>query len=107
MQQRVQKAALPEGDRPLPQAGLLFFEHRGETKKIKSLDLIYSGPTGKTTSRSSLSVMSRRFFDNLRPFTVAQALVPAVSTLGRHDTRSALSSSTETLHWCPQAHRPR
>jgi hypothetical protein len=49
MQQQVQKAALPEGDRPLPQAGLLFFEHRGETKKIKSLELIYSGPAGKAT----------------------------------------------------------
>jgi hypothetical protein len=49
MQQRVQKAALPEGDRPLPQAGLLFFEHRGETKKIKSLDLVYSGPAGKAS----------------------------------------------------------
>ena len=49
MQQQVQKAALPEGDRPLPQAGLLFFEHRGETKHIKSLELIYSGPAGKAT----------------------------------------------------------
>jgi hypothetical protein len=33
----------------LPQAGLLFFEHRGETKKIKSLDLVYSGPAGKAS----------------------------------------------------------
>ena len=49
MQQQVQKAALPEGDRPLPQAGLLFFEHRGDTKHIKSLELIYSGPAGKAT----------------------------------------------------------
>ena len=42
------------------------------------------------------SVMSRRFFDNHRPFTVAQALVPAastlVSTLGRR-----CQSLTETL----------
>jgi len=49
MQQQVQKAALPEGDRPCPRPGLLFFEHRGETKKIKSLELIYSGPAGKAT----------------------------------------------------------
>lgn len=49
MQQQVQKAALPEGDRPLPQAGLLFFEYRGDTKHIKSLELIYSGPAGKAS----------------------------------------------------------
>lgn len=47
MQQRVQKAALPEGDRTLPQAGILFFQSRKETKKIQSLELIYDGPAGK------------------------------------------------------------
>jgi hypothetical protein len=31
--QRVQRATLPEGDRALPQAGLLFFEYRGKTEK--------------------------------------------------------------------------
>jgi hypothetical protein len=31
MAQRVQKAAFPEGDRALPQAGLIFFEYRGKT----------------------------------------------------------------------------
>jgi hypothetical protein len=46
MQQKVQKAALPEGDRPLPVAGLTFFEHRG---KSSSIELIYSGPAGKAT----------------------------------------------------------
>jgi len=49
MAQRVQKASLPEGDRPLPQAGLLFFQHRGKTKSIHSLELIYAGPSGKAT----------------------------------------------------------
>jgi len=49
MQQRVQKSALPEGDRVLPQAGLLFFQHRGKTDKIKSLELVYSGPAGTAT----------------------------------------------------------
>ena len=44
MEQKVQKASLAEGDRPLPQAGLIFFEHRGKTT---SAELIYSGPTGK------------------------------------------------------------
>ncbi len=49
MQQRVQRASMPEGDRPLPQAGLLFFEYHGKTDNIRSLELIYSGPAGKAT----------------------------------------------------------
>ncbi len=49
MQQRVQKAALPEGDRALPQAGLIFFRYGGKTDKIDSLELIYDGPAGKAT----------------------------------------------------------
>jgi hypothetical protein len=43
---RAQKASLPEGDRPLPQAGFLYFEHSG---KVKSVELIYNGPAGKAT----------------------------------------------------------
>jgi hypothetical protein len=49
MAQRVQKAALPEGDRALPQAGLLFFQYRGKTQSIQSIELIYAGPAGKAT----------------------------------------------------------
>ena len=49
MEQRVQKAALPEGDRALPVAGLIFFPYRGKTQNIKSLELLYSGPAGKAT----------------------------------------------------------
>jgi len=49
MQQHTQKAALPLGDRPLPQAGLLFFPYRGKEKGINSLELIYSGAAGKAT----------------------------------------------------------
>jgi hypothetical protein len=49
MAQRVQKAALPEGDRPLPRAGLIFFEYHGKTENIRSLELIYAGPAGKAT----------------------------------------------------------
>jgi hypothetical protein len=49
MEQHVQRAAMQEGDRPLPQAGLLFFLYRGRTESIKSLELIYSGAAGKTT----------------------------------------------------------
>jgi len=49
MAQRVQKSSLPEGDRPLPQAGLIFFQYRGKTKGIHSLELIYAGAAGKAT----------------------------------------------------------
>jgi hypothetical protein len=49
MQQHTQKAALPLGDRPLPQAGLLFFQYRGKEKGINSVELIYSGAAGKAT----------------------------------------------------------
>jgi hypothetical protein len=49
MAQRTQKAALPLGDRVLPQAGLLFFPYRGKTEKISSLELIYSGSAGNAT----------------------------------------------------------
>jgi len=44
---RATKAAFPEGDRVLPQAGLLFFQYRGKASGIHSLELIYSGPAGK------------------------------------------------------------
>jgi hypothetical protein len=49
MQQRVQRASMPEGDRALPAAGLLFFEYRGKPESIRSLELIYTGPAGKAT----------------------------------------------------------
>jgi hypothetical protein len=49
MAQRVQKATLPEGDRTLPQAGLIYFQYRGAAKGIRTVELIYDGPAGKTT----------------------------------------------------------
>jgi hypothetical protein len=49
MSQRVEKASLPQGDRPLPQAGLIFFEFRGKTAGIRSMELIYKGPAGEAT----------------------------------------------------------
>jgi hypothetical protein len=49
MQVKVQKAALPEGDRALPVAGLLFFLYHGRNEQLKSVELIYSGPAGKAT----------------------------------------------------------
>lgn len=45
-QQKIHMASLPEGERTLPQAGLLFFEHSG---KANSVELIYNGPAGKVT----------------------------------------------------------
>jgi hypothetical protein len=48
-QQRLMKAALLEGDRALPQAGLLFFQYRGKRESIKSVELIYQGPAGNAT----------------------------------------------------------
>jgi hypothetical protein len=47
--QRVQKVSLAEGDRALPQAGLIFFKYGGKTKSLASIELIYSGAGGKAT----------------------------------------------------------
>lgn len=49
MEQQVQKAMMESGDRPLPQAGLLFFQYRGKAEGIHSLELSYSGAAGKAT----------------------------------------------------------
>lgn len=49
MAQYLQESSLPEGDRVLPQAGLIFFPYRGKTKSIRSIELIYAGPAGKAT----------------------------------------------------------
>jgi hypothetical protein len=49
MAQKVQKAAIPEGDRALPQAGMIFFRYGGKPKSIHSVELIYSGSAGKAT----------------------------------------------------------
>jgi hypothetical protein len=49
MSQRVAKASLPQGDRPLPQAGLIFFDYHGKVATIHSLELVYKGPAGEGT----------------------------------------------------------
>ena len=49
MQQKVEKAALPEGDRELPVDGLLFFKYRGKAEGIRYVELIYNGPAGKAS----------------------------------------------------------
>ncbi len=46
---RVMHAALAEGERPLPRAGLLYFPYGGKGSGIHSVELIYSGAAGKTT----------------------------------------------------------
>ncbi len=46
MEQRVLKSVLPEGDRALPVAGLIFFQYRGKTQNMKDMELIYSGAAG-------------------------------------------------------------
>jgi hypothetical protein len=46
MEARVFKSVLPEGDRALPVAGLIFFQYRGKTQNMKDMELVYSGPAG-------------------------------------------------------------
>jgi hypothetical protein len=47
--QQLQKLTLPEGDRALPQAGLIYFPYHGRIEKIQSLELTYSGAAGQVT----------------------------------------------------------
>lgn len=49
MELQVQHSMMEQGDRPLPQAGLLFFRYGGRPENIKGLELDYSGAAGKTT----------------------------------------------------------
>lgn len=49
MEQHVEKVALPEGERPVPVAGLIFFPYHGKMEKIQSLEMVYSGPAGTAT----------------------------------------------------------
>jgi hypothetical protein len=48
-EQRLAKSSLPEGDRALPEGGLLYFSYRGRDASVLSLQLYYSGPAGKAT----------------------------------------------------------
>jgi hypothetical protein len=47
--ERVQRAAMPEGELVPPVRGLLFFPYRGKTKSIKSVELLYEGSAGKAS----------------------------------------------------------
>jgi hypothetical protein len=48
-QTHVQDAAMLEGERELPQAGLIYFQYRGKVQGIHSLELVYSGAAGKAS----------------------------------------------------------
>jgi hypothetical protein len=39
--------SLPEGKINLPVSGYIYFAHKGKTKSIKSLELLYNGPAGQ------------------------------------------------------------
>lgn len=45
----VRRSSMPVGEHALPEAGLLFFQYRGKTESIHSIELIYAGPTGEAT----------------------------------------------------------
>jgi len=49
MEQRARRSAMAEGERALPQAGLIFFPYRGKDTSIEKLELLYEGPAGKVT----------------------------------------------------------
>jgi hypothetical protein len=51
LSQRVLKMALPEGDRALPTAGLIFFRYGGQAKGIHEVELMYAGAAGKARLR--------------------------------------------------------
>jgi hypothetical protein len=51
VEELVQNAALPEGERVLPISGCLYFQYKGKLKKIKKLELVYEGPSGETSLR--------------------------------------------------------
>lgn len=49
MEQKVKRAAIPEGERVLPVAGLVFFPYRGKDESIHNLKLYYNGAAGSAT----------------------------------------------------------
>jgi hypothetical protein len=49
MELQVHRAMMLEGDRMLPQGGLLFFRYGGKPENIRGLELVYSGAAGKAT----------------------------------------------------------
>lgn len=50
-EQLVMEAALPGGPAKGPVSGYLYFAHKGKTKSIKTLELLYAGPPGSAVLR--------------------------------------------------------
>jgi len=48
-EQRLAKASLPEGDRALPEGGLIYFRYNGRPSGVFSLELLYAGAAGKAS----------------------------------------------------------
>ncbi len=101
MAQRVQKASLPEGDRELPRAGLIYFQYRGKTQSLHSIELIYNGPAERPHWRSSLS-RSFQKFGNVFPDEQGPDGKPAAARIGRPTLRQAAS-----FKWLPLDGQPR
>ncbi len=51
IERRVLAVSLPEGEKTMPRAGLIYFPYRGKANKIHSVQLLYDGPMGKYTLR--------------------------------------------------------
>jgi hypothetical protein len=49
MEQKVKMASIPEGEKALPVAGLIFFSYGGKVSGIHSMELIYAGAAGKAS----------------------------------------------------------
>jgi hypothetical protein len=49
VEEQIERAGLPEGERVLPAAGLLFFPYRGKPGSVKTLELEYEGEAGRVT----------------------------------------------------------
>jgi hypothetical protein len=49
IEELVQNAALIEGEPVLPVSGALYFQYKGKLKKIKTLELVYEGPSGEVS----------------------------------------------------------
>ncbi|HEY3454048.1 MAG TPA: hypothetical protein VGK64_05550 [Bryobacteraceae bacterium] len=49
MAQHLQRTSMPQGEHALPQAGLLYFQHRGKRENIRSVELVYASAAGKAT----------------------------------------------------------
>ena len=47
LEEQIEQASFPEGQRKLPAGGLLFFAYKGKLKSVKTLELLYESPAGR------------------------------------------------------------